>query len=102
MECKRSCWANAVACAGAAVGCLDILEERSESGITVKSVTMISWEFEPYYIRGGTAYAIRRLADQLIDLGIETRVLVPDRQDAAVGHDLTSMLVPLRMRPEFD
>src|ERR1041384_4605362 len=43
----------------------------------VKSVTMISWEFDPFRVRGGTAYAIRRLADQLTGLGIETRVILP-------------------------
>ena len=31
----------------------------------MKSVTMISWELDPFHTRGGTAYAIRRLADQL-------------------------------------
>lgn len=47
--------------------------------MTVKAVTMISWDLDPFYTRGGTAYAIRRLADQLTELGIETRVLLPDR-----------------------
>lgn len=47
----------------------------------MKSVTMICWEVDPFYTRGGTAYAIRRLANQLAGLGIETRVLLPDRLD---------------------
>src|ERR1051325_10635058 len=47
--------------------------------MTVKSVTMISWDLDPFYTRGGTAYAIRRLADQLTELGIKTRVLLPDQ-----------------------
>ena len=42
---------------------------------------MISWDLDPFYTRGGTAYAIRRLADQLTDLGIDIRVLLPDRSD---------------------
>jgi glycosyltransferase involved in cell wall biosynthesis len=64
---------------------------------------MISWEFEPYYIRGGTAYAIRRLADQLTGLGIETRVLLPDWQDTRIDQNPASLLipVPVKMRPEL-
>jgi hypothetical protein len=49
--------------------------------MVVKSVTMVSWELAPFYTRGGTAYAIRRLADQLTGLGIDTRVLLPERQN---------------------
>lgn len=49
--------------------------------MVVKSVTMISWELAPFYARGGTAYAIRRLADQLTGLGIDTRVLLPKRRN---------------------
>jgi glycosyltransferase involved in cell wall biosynthesis len=62
----------------------------------MNSVTMISWELDPFYTRGGTAYAIRRLADQLTDLGVQTRVLLPDRLDASSGKDLLT-LVPLKM-----
>jgi glycosyltransferase involved in cell wall biosynthesis len=64
---------------------------------------MISWEFEPYYVRGGTAYAIRRLADQLTELGIETRVLLPDWQDTDIKRDPDSLLIPIpvTMRPEL-
>src|SRR5436190_5640314 len=69
----------------------------------VKSVTMISWELDPFYIRGGTAYAIRRLANQLTGLGIETRVLLPDWLNARAGNHLTPLLMPmpLRMSAEF-
>ncbi|PYS32866.1 MAG: hypothetical protein DMF75_10910, partial [Acidobacteria bacterium] len=58
----------------------------------VKSVTMISWELDPFYTRGGAAYAIRRLANQLTGLGIETRVLLPDWPDTRPGKDLTPLL----------
>lgn len=69
----------------------------------LKSVTMISWELHPFHTRGGTAYAIRRLADQLTELGIETRVLLPDCLDVQPGSDLSPLLTPvlLPMRPEF-
>jgi hypothetical protein len=69
----------------------------------VKAVTMISWELHPFHTRGGTAYAIRRLADQLTELGIETRVLLPDWLDTQPGNDLSPLLKPvlLKMRPEF-
>jgi hypothetical protein len=50
----------------------------------MKSVTMICWELDPFITRGGTAYAIRRLANQLTELGIETRVLLPDRLDTRI------------------
>ena len=63
----------------------------------MKSVTMISWEFAPFYVRGGTAYAIRRLADQLTALGIETRVLLPDWPNVDLGPDLPALLKPIRM-----
>jgi glycosyltransferase involved in cell wall biosynthesis len=62
----------------------------------MNSVTMISWELDPFYTRGGTAYAIRRLADQLTDLGVQTRVLLPDRLDTGSGKNLLT-LVPLKM-----
>ncbi len=69
----------------------------------MKSVTMISWELHPFHTRGGTAYAIRRLADQLTELGIETRVLLPDCLDTQPGNDVSPLLKPvlLKMRPEF-
>jgi glycosyltransferase involved in cell wall biosynthesis len=54
----------------------------------VKSVIMISWELDPFIRRGGTAYAIRRLANQLTELGIETRVLLPDSFDARTSRVL--------------
>ena len=64
---------------------------------------MISWELHPFHTRGGTAYAIRRLADQLTALGIETRVLLPDWLDTQPGSELSPLLKPvlLEMRPEF-
>lgn len=65
-------------------------------GMIVKSVTMVSWEFDPIYTRGGTAYAISRLANQLTGLGVETRVLLPDRPDARRGKDTS--LSHLKMR----
>jgi hypothetical protein len=64
--------------------------------MTVKSVTMISWELDPFYTWGGTAYAIRRLANQLTDLGIETRILLPDRSEALRENDLTLLLLKIR------
>src|SRR6267143_3613625 len=64
----------------------------------VKSATMISWELYPFYTRGGTAYAIRRLADQLTGLGIETRVLLPDWLDTRPGKDLTPLLMPMLLK----
>ena len=64
----------------------------------VKSVTMISWELDPFHIRGGTAYAIRRLADQLTELGIETTVLLPDWLDAHPRNDLTPLLRPMALK----
>lgn len=69
----------------------------------VKSVTMISWELDPFYTRGGPAYAIRRLANQLTGLGVETRVLLPEWPDTRSGDDLTPLLIPvlLRMRAEL-
>ncbi len=69
----------------------------------MKSLTMVSWELDPYYTRGGTAYAIRRLADQLTGLGIETRVLLPDWLDTRPGNDLTPLLMPIlvKMRAEL-
>lgn len=69
----------------------------------MKSLTMISWELDPFYTQGGTAYAIRRLANQLTGLGIETRVLLPDCPDARPGKTVTPLLKPmlLKMPAEF-
>jgi glycosyltransferase involved in cell wall biosynthesis len=64
----------------------------------LKSATMISWELDPYHTRGGTAYAIRRLADQLTGLGIETRVLLPGWLTTRPGNDLTPLLIPMRLK----
>jgi glycosyltransferase involved in cell wall biosynthesis len=68
----------------------------------VKSVTMISWELHPFHTLGGTAYAIRRLADQLTEMEIKTRVLLPDCLEASPGKDLSPFLMPkiLKMRAE--
>lgn len=68
----------------------------------MKSVTMISWELHPFHTLGGTAYAIRRLADQLAELGIKTRVLLPDCVEIAKGKDLSPLLMPrlLKMRAD--
>lgn len=69
----------------------------------MKSLTMVSWELDPFYTQGGTAYAIRRLADQLTQLGIVTRVLLPDCTDARPGQNITPLLKPmlLKMPPEL-
>ena len=69
----------------------------------MKSVTMISWELDPFHTRGGTAYAIRRLADQLMELRIQTRVLLPDWLDTYPGKDLPLFVMPilLKMRAEL-
>ena len=64
----------------------------------MKSLTMISWELDPFYTRGGTAYAIRRLANQLTGLGIETRVLLPEWLDTRPGKDLTPLLRPMLLK----
>jgi glycosyltransferase involved in cell wall biosynthesis len=68
----------------------------------VKSVTMISWELYPLHTLGGTAYAIRRLADQLTEMEIKTQVLLPDCVETALGKDLSPLLIPrlLKMREE--
>jgi hypothetical protein len=68
----------------------------------VKSVTMISWELHPFHTLGGTAYAIRRLADQLTELEIKTRVLLPDCVETCPREDLSPLLMPrlLKMRVE--
>ena len=68
----------------------------------MKSVIMISWELHPFHTLGGTAYAIRRLADQLTELKIKTRVLLPDCVEVSSGDDLSPFLLPrlLKMRAE--
>ena len=66
--------------------------------MVVKSVTMISWELAPFHTLGGTAYAIRRLADQLTELGIETRVLLPDCLDTRPGKNVTPLLKPMLLK----
>src|SRR5947207_13640320 len=62
---------------------------------------MISWELDPFRTRGGTAYAIRRLADQLTELGIETRVLLPDGPDINHGNG-TPLLKPMFLQMPAD
>jgi glycosyltransferase involved in cell wall biosynthesis len=63
---------------------------------------MISWELHPFHTLGGTAYGIRRLADQLTELEIKTRVLLPDCVETYPGKDLSPLLIPtfLKMRVE--
>src|SRR5215471_2271932 len=63
---------------------------------------MISWDFDPFYVRGGSAYATRRLADQLTALGIETRVLLPDRGNSFAGEStLLLKPTPVTTRADF-
>lgn len=64
----------------------------------MKSVTMISWELHPFHTRGGIAYAIRRLADQLTDLGIKTRVLLPECLDTPPEENITPLLKPILLK----
>ena len=59
---------------------------------------MISWEFDPFFTRGGVAYAVRRLADQLTELGIETRVLLPGWDDTPHANDLSPLLKPISLK----
>src|SRR5213082_4403 len=63
---------------------------------------MISWEVHPFHTLGGTAYAIRRLADQLTKRQIKPRVLLPDCVETFHGKDLSPLLMPrlLKMRAE--
>jgi len=63
---------------------------------------MISWELDPIRTWGGTAYAIRRLADQLTGLGIQTRVLLPDSLDTRPVKDLTPLLTPMLLKMRAD
>lgn len=83
---------------------LCLYDDVIDRGMFVKSATMIAWELDPFYTRGGTAYAIRRLANQLTGLGVETRVLLPDRVDTRPGNDLTPLLklMFLKMRAKVD
>jgi len=64
---------------------------------------MISWDFDPLYVRGGSAYATRRLADQLTGLGIETRVLFPQRPNLRADRDTAPLLkpIPITLHPGF-
>lgn len=64
---------------------------------------MVAWELDPFYTRGGPAYATRRLANQLTGLGIDTRVLLPGWVDTRNGHDLMPLLtpMPLKMRAKL-
>ena len=59
---------------------------------------MISWEFDPFFTRGGVAYAVRRLADQLTGLGIETRVLLPGWVDTPPADGLSPLLKPIALK----
>ena len=57
---------------------------------------MIAWDLDPFRIGGGTAYAIRRLADQLNDLGIRVAICLPNELNAtSSGLDPPLTLVPL-------
>ncbi len=69
----------------------------------LESVTMISWDLDPFRVRGGTAYATRRLADQLIGLGIKTTILLPDWLDTPLRSihpllTLTPLALPASLR----
>jgi len=79
-----------------------VLVIASLTKVIVKSVTMISWELHPFHTLGGTAYAIRRLADQLTELEIKTQVLLPDCLKTSPGKDLSPLLMLrlLKMRAE--
>ena len=59
---------------------------------------MIAWELDPFHTRGGTAYAIRRLANQLTGLGVETTVLLPDQMDTHPAKDLMPLLKPMFLK----
>lgn len=64
----------------------------------MKSVTMIAWDLDPFRVGGGTSYAIRRLADQLVELGVSVTILLPDWLDTPLSeiHPLLT-LVPLEL-----
>src|SRR4051812_22223099 len=51
----------------------------------MESVAMIAWDLDPLRIGGGTAYAVRRLADQLNQLGIRVAVCLPNELGADLG-----------------
>ena len=68
----------------------------------MKSATMITWDLDPFRTRGGTAYAIRRLADQLTNLGIETGVLLPDGSDTHVVNYGSPLLKPMFLKLPAD
>jgi hypothetical protein len=59
---------------------------------------MVSWEFDPFFTRGGVAYAVRRLADQLTGLGIETRVLMPGWVDTPPANGLSPLLKTISLK----
>ena len=57
---------------------------------------MIAWDLDPFRIGGGTAYAVRRLADQLNELGIRVAICLPNELNApSSGLDPSLALVPL-------
>lgn len=60
---------------------------------------MISWELHPFHTLGGTAYAVRRLADQLTALGVETRVLLPNGINVSLA---TGLLKPVLVDTRTD
>ena len=62
---------------------------------------MITSELDPFFVRGGIAYATRRLADQLTALGINTRVLLPGWVDTR-GQNLAPLLTPLALPMRAD
>ena len=59
---------------------------------------MISLELDPFFTRGGVAFAVRRLADQLTGLGIETRVLLPGWVDIPPATGLSPLLKPISLK----
>ena len=59
---------------------------------------MISWEFDPFFTRGGVAYAVRRLADQLTGQGIETTVLMPGWADTPPANGLSPLLKTISLK----
>lgn len=59
---------------------------------------MVAWDMDPFRVRGGTAYAVRRLADQLTALGVQIRVLLPDLLDAEIDVTRSSLLRPTTLK----
>jgi glycosyltransferase involved in cell wall biosynthesis len=55
---------------------------------------MVAWDLDPFRVGGGTSYAIRRLADQLVELGICVTILLPDWLDTPLSdiHPLLTLL----------